>query len=78
MNANDSYFYYHLANNLKTSVSSLVKVATKIASDGDISQHEAIQLLAKPTNIRSARSLIELCCEPDDLFPYIKSTDVGV
>lgn len=68
MNISNNYFAYHLAENLNVSLSVLIKTAEKVAVSGNLSQDEAVKLLAKPTNIRSARSLVKLYCSDEELF----------
>jgi hypothetical protein len=76
MISENKYFFHHLAENLKLNTSQLASLASDIALAGDISQDDAIVLLAKPTNIQSARSLVKLCNSlPDSIFDF---ADMGV
>ena len=72
MNKQQTYFAAHIAEYFGITTPMLDKIAVKIAVAGAISKSDAIQLLGKPTNIQSARSLIKLYASDDDMLFDIK------
>lgn len=58
MNKEELYFLSHLAANLQSTEDSILKLANKISSETLVSQGDALSILAKPTNILTAKSLL--------------------